>query len=591
MKQKLTTGMLFIGTVLLGAFIWFFEYDLETSPQQKQRNRTLFAIRPEQINSIVLERNGAQIECSKASGSWRLIHPVDAPVDQGVVEKMIGGLARVKRGELIPLETLEERDLTPADYGMDEPRARITFQDNRGTFTWLIGRNATLGDRLYIMPKGGGELITAPQTLLHLIPEDPVWIRARTLFRDDVVPIRGIDLRRPNGFMQLRQLEGNEWVMQQPYKGPADLLKIYGLIEQIRSTSIEEFITDEKTDLTAYDLAEPTYELTIFTQDEQTQTVRFGKPNPDQPQVRYAKHIENDSVFTTSTDLDRLFEMEAKQFRSRQLLGILPSRITQIQLTQNEQQLDMMQTNGVWKITRPDRWKAEPSSIRELLQTISQTPILDFIDHPTAEEALLITHAPWTLTFTADGETQSWRISKETSEKSRIIQRNKEPSLYIVDAGLMNETFANPLFFRNRTVLQMDPTHIEKITLHTPEEEFCVHHLENELTPTDRSQQIDDKAISELTSALMNLRATRYVAFNPNSLEPYGLSEPTTRLAVTLNETNTLGRVILFGEKIGENRFAMLQGQKIVFVLSKETVQALTRRLTQPREKQTAEIE
>jgi len=150
MKRKFTTGMLLISAVLLGAFIWFFERDSGNSLQQERLNRTLFSVYPESIEWIRMERGDVQIVCSKASGEWRMTQPTDAPVNAAVVEKMIAGMAAVERGELISADTLSERGLTPADYGFDKPRARITFKNNRGTFTWLIGRDAPLGEMLYV---------------------------------------------------------------------------------------------------------------------------------------------------------------------------------------------------------------------------------------------------------------------------------------------------------------------------------------------------------------------------------------------------------------------------------------------------------
>jgi len=583
--------MLLICAILLGAFIWFFERDGETSHQRQKRTRTVFAVYPESIVSIRMERDGVQIECSKASGSWRLIRPADAPVDAGIVGKMISGMSHVERGELITAETLQERGLTPSDYGFDEPRAKITFQNNRGTFTWLIGRDAPLGDMLYIMSKGGGDIIAAPQSLLNLIPQDSAWIRDRTLFHDQVAAVRGIDLRRPTGFLQLRQPENNGWLMQQPHKGRADILSVHALIEKIFSVKIGEFVTDEKADLTVYGLEEPTYELTLFMLDEQTQTLRIGKTHPDHPEARYAKWVENDSVFTVPSEWVSLLDLKENQLRNRHILGVLPARISEIRLTHNELQVELAQTNSAWQITRPARWNAEPSQVQDLLQTLAQAVVLDFVDDPSAEESQLMENAPWTLTFSANGETHTLRISAVNSNGFRLVQRDEETAFYTTTSDIMDNAFAAPLFFRSRTVLEIDPTQIAKITQQSDGEEMVAQSTGTSFAAADRSQQLDSRALFDLTSELISLRATRYIAFNPDSLESYGLVNPKFRVTVSLNGTNTLGRVVLLGDATDGGRFAMIQGQAIVFVLADETAQALTRKLTLPLEKQTEEIE
>ncbi len=583
--------MLLICAVLLGAFIWFFERDGETSHQRNQRTRTVFSVYPESIVSIQMERDGVQIECSKAGGSWRLVQPTDAPVDTGIVQKMIAGMSRVERGERIEAETLQERGLTPADYGFDTPRARITFQNNRGTFTWLIGRDAPLGDMLYIMPEEGGDIIATSKSLLNLIPEDAAWIRDRTLFHDQVAAVRGIDLRRPAGFLQMRQPENNNWLMQQPHKGRADLLSVHALIEKIFSAKIIEFITNEKADLTVYGLEEPTYELTLFTLDEQTQTLRIGKTHPDHPEARYAKWVESDSVFTVSSEWVSLLDLEEDQLRSRHILGVLPARISEIRLTHNELQVALVQTNGAWQITRPARWNAEPSQVHELLQTLAQAVVLDFVDNPSAEQSQLMADAPWAITFSANGETHTLRISAVNSDGFRLVRRDEEAALYTTASDIINNAFAAPLFFRSRIVLEIDPTQISKITQQSDGEETVAQSTGTSFAAADRAQQLDSQALFDMTSELISLRAARYVAFNPDSLKSYGLVTPQFRVTVSLNGTNAIGRVVLLGDATEGGRFAMVQGQAIVFVLADETAQALTRKLALPLEKQTEEIE
>ncbi len=583
--------MLLISVVLLGAFIWIFERGSEASHQQKLRNQMVFAIYPASITAIQMERGGVEIECSKAGGIWRLIRPTDAPVDTGTVEKMIAGMAHVERGELITAETLKERGLTPSDYGFDEPRARISYQNNRGSFTWLIGRDTPLGKNLYVMAEGNGDIISAPQTLLHLIPEDASWIRDRTLFRGEAASIRGIDLSRPAGFLQLRHPESGGWFMLQPHKGRADILSVHALIEKILATRIGEFITDEKADLTVYGLAEPDIELTLFTQDEQTQTLQIGKPNPDQPEARYAKWVESDSVFTISSEWAKTFDLENDQLRSRHILGVLPARITELQITQGERQVDLTKTNRQWQITRPARWNAEPAQVQELLQTLAQALVLAFVDNPSAEQQQLMADAPWTIIFVADGETNTLQISKKNSGLQRLVQRSGESALYTVDASLVYDAFADPLFSRSRTVLQIDPSQIEKVTQQSGDEKLSIQSDGSTFESSDRTQRIDAEAVFDLMALLISLRTERYIEFNPDSLDPYGLNQPPFRLTVTLSGTNTLGRVLLLGETTEGGRFAMLQGQEIVFVLADKTVLAITRNLTQPLEEKTEEID
>ncbi|QHI68213.1 DUF4340 domain-containing protein [Tichowtungia aerotolerans] len=591
MKQKFTTGMLFISAILLGAFIWFVERNSEDSRLQEVRTQKIFAAYPAEISWIHMEREGVTIECVRTAGIWRMTIPVDAPVNSAVVEKMIAGMANVERGELITAKTMKERSLTPADYGFEEPRAKITFRNNRGTFTWLIGRDAPLGDDLYVMASGNQNIISAPQTLLNLIPKDPAWIRDRTLFKNTAASVRGIDLRRTGGFIQLRQTEENRWIIQQPFTGSADYLQVHQLIDHAVAATIRDFILDEPTDLTVYGLEDPETELSLIDQNEHPQSLLIGKPLAEKPETRYAKWADSPSVFTVASDWATAFELDSSLLRSRQIVDAQLPRISKVSITSGDGQIDLLRTNNLWKIKRPTLWDAEPKSVQTLLETLTAGTVAEFIDAPTAAQTDKIKNPQWTVEITAGNRTRTLRIHRTDTKDQLIIQRDDESSFCITEKTLFKKQFADPLFFRSRTLLEINPPQIKSIELQKADKSFRVEKEEDRFITQDRTQSPAADTLSELTAQLIKLRTDEFVAFNPESLETYGLETPEAQLTVTLNSTNTLGQVILFGKPAEGGRYAMLRGQPVVFVLPKKTAEILTRELTQPVEEQPTENE
>lgn len=591
-RKKHTTGMLFICAVLLGAFIWFIERNSETSQQRQQRNRTLFAIQPQTIRFIRLERGDTVIECSKTAGEWKMTLPVDAPVSASIIEKMIAGMATVERGALITGETMASRGMSPSDYGFDEPRARITFQNDRGTFTWLIGRDAPLGETLYVMAEGGTDVISTGKTLLNLVPEDAAWIRDRSLFSTKAAAVRGIDLRRSGsaGFLRLRQEQMNSWRMEQPHAGSAGLPAMNALIEHILSAQIVEFITEEKSDLTVYGLNESAMELTLFNEDEQTQTLLTGKAPPEKPEALYAKWADQDAVFTVPAEWAAGLELDCSQLRSRQIIHQSVDSITSVEIAFNETQTHLVRTNGAWSVRRPARWDAEPAAINALLSIAGSTQIESFVDNPTEAQRRQIQTTPWIITVGSGPSAQTLRIAVN-EDGSRLVQRNDETSFFTTAPGVLSDTLADPLFYRSRTVMEIDPASISALALQAAEVESRVEMQDGEFVATNRARKPDVTALQSLTTVLTSLRTGRYIEFNPDSLTPYGLDAPSARLKISLTHTNLLGQVILLGAPAENGRFAILQGQNTVFVLPEKTAEVLTRELTQPIENSSTENE
>ncbi len=576
MKSNLTTWTLFIGVLLLGGFILLFEHDRENSSQRQQRTRTVFGVYAESIKQILFERDGKNIECTKIGGIWRLTQPINAPVNVGLIEKMIAAMARVERGELISAKTLSERDLSSEDYGFNTPQARITFQNNRGTFTWLIGRDAPLGETLYVMSDDNKDIISAPRALLNLIPKNPASIRDRTLFNGEVTAIHGLDLHRKSGFLQLRQSGNLQWKMQQPNAGRADQQAVHELIEDIFSEKINRFITDEKVDFSVYGLKYPAIELILFTPEpEQIQSVQIGKPTPDKPEERYAKRVDNDSVFTVSSEWIEKLYIPSSHLRSRHLTELKPSRIRSIQIHRGAQQVELIKTNDQWQIVRPVRWDTDPKRVQELLTTLTDTSIEQFIDTPTPDQSARVKNTLWK-TVLSDGEKKCiLRISAPGTNDLRLTQYDGEPSLYAISSEIVRKSFADPLFYRDRTVLKINPATIKKIIVRSNEMEESVEKSDTGTFHSVSDRPIHTKGLTELLCALNHLQTERYVAFNPKNLSAYGLDQPQTELTILLNETNSIGHILLIGNTTDDGRFVMIQGQNIVFTLPEKTVQTL----------------
>lgn len=596
MKQNTTTAMLLICAVLLGAFIWFFERKSENSRAHELRSSKIFAAYPAEINWVRLERGDSTIECARTAGDeWRMTQPVDAPVNSAIVEKMVAGLANVKRGELIRAQTLKERGLTPSDYGFDKPRAVISFRNNRGTFTWQIGQNTALGKSLYIMSADSRDIISAPRTLLNLVPEDPAWIRDRTLFQTAAAAVNGIDLRRPGGFIRLRQTEENRWTMLQPFPGSADRIRVHQLIDQALTASIRDFITDDPTDLTVYGLEEPAMELSLLDPDEHSETLLIGKPVADDPEAHYATRPDRPTVFTIAAEQVEPFELESTLLRDRQLIDSRPAKISALSIHSdtgpNTGPIELRRTNHLWEITHPAHWKAEPQAVQTLIDTLSNGIVEKFIDSPDSSQKQKIESPLWSITVSAGDKTRTLRIHRASDENRLIVQRDDEPSLCLTDASFFNEKLTDPLFYRSLTLMQLEPPEIKSIELQNTNRSVRLEKIDDTFQTTDGSLEPDSNALAELTAQLIHLRTDRFVTLNPDPLEPYGLAAPAAQLTITLNSTDELGQVILFGRPTEGGRYAMLRGRPAVFIIPEKSAEILTRNIVQPVEKKPTETE
>jgi hypothetical protein len=219
--------------------------------------------------------------------------------------------------------------------------------------------------------------------------------------------------------------------------------------------------------------------------------------------------------------------------------------------------------------------------VNDLLNTLAGASIDTFIDAPTEEQSARMKSALWKAVLSSGEKSCTLKISAPGTNDLRLAEYSGESSLYAIGAGTVRESFADPLFYRSPLVLEVDPAAIEQITVQSGETEETVRKSDTGSFVSEPSgDDVSAGALTDLMWALNDLKAARYVAFSPESLQPYGLDTVTAKLSVTLEGTNTLGHVLLFGNPTDGGRFAMLQGQDVIFVLPEKTVQTLTKKLT-----------
>jgi hypothetical protein len=139
---------------------------------------------------------------------------------------------------------------------------------------------------------------------------------------------------------------------------------------------------------------------------------------------------------------------------------------------------------------------------------------------------------------------------------------------------------ADPLTYRNRQVLRLNADRVRRITRwHLGAEETVARDASGtwvvEMPP---QATVSEPAVADLLTALANLRALRLEPAEPSGPSRYGFDAPDTRLTVGLTGDGGIQKTLLLGSAAGtDGVYAAVQGQDVVFVLSRATAARLAR--------------
>ena len=170
LRNTVVLAVLFI---LLGAYIYFFELQKETS----KKTERLLSFKEEEVRDIILNYPEREIRLQRdARGGWRIVYPMEAAADASAVSAILAALSasEVKRAFE---EKPSQMDLQ--DYGLDKPEVKVLIMLTNGSTLppVLIGARTPLGNSVYVRRGADGGVILTDASILTNLAEKELYNR------------------------------------------------------------------------------------------------------------------------------------------------------------------------------------------------------------------------------------------------------------------------------------------------------------------------------------------------------------------------------------------------------------------------------
>jgi len=625
-----TTLTLFVTVCLLGVALWLMQQNVEPTDRRLALEGSVLDVDLLHVDSLVVQHDDVEIAIDRRGDEWWIVRPIEARADEAKITRLLSASEALVCAETITRDQRQHRALSLGDYGLDLPSTSVTYRTPLGTRRLLIGHDARLGAQTYVRIDGESDVMLAEGELRAALPESLESLRDRMLLHGQAARVTRLEIERPDGgFVQLlRGAEG--WSLQQPLREPADALVVNALLDALFSARIEQFVWDPPVGVVpvaadatpvvdapaapveSYGLAADTAPARLriwLAGNELGHELTFGKAVEAESSVVYAMFTESGAVFTLDAGLLEKCHLPVDDLRSRALVRLDPGRIRYLAVQKGDRKLTLGFTpNDGWSILEPIQWPADRETMTGVLRTLTEARIQSFIDTsvtnpPPAAEDTAALHVTLDTTYppqtAGSGEEGSAPMAKTERDVGRCelvaVENGVDDQMLVEIVGrpgrfhvrrdalvFLPEAAALPFAFFDRTVLAVSPDSVQRIVVHRGDREQV---LERDAegtwtTPDDSAGQPDALILSDVLFRVSNLRAVRVADQQPKELVVYGLDQTGTSLTIGLTGSDAIQKTILIGSPAGDlGRYAMIQGQEVVFILSHAVADGLLRDL------------
>jgi hypothetical protein len=273
-------------------------------------------------------------------------------------------------------------------------------------------------------------------------------------------------------------------------------------------------------------------------------------------------------------------------------------------LRRGERRLDLVrESNNVWSVTQPVRWRADQQSVDDMLKALAAWKAVAFVDGAELHVANEALAAPFcTLRLSAGksaaeaasgaadaGDDGPLVIGVSTGASGAVYVRFETNAtvrrLAASSLGVFGDDPLDPLAYRDRSVLAVPPSDVQRIALERGgAEQVVVRTAAGNWQPATASNAIvAQDVVNDVLYFVSNLRAIRAEAQNSPALAAYGLDPGMCVLTMGLMGGTGIQKSLVIGARAPTGGvYAMVKGQDVVFTISSSVIDMLARDLLSP---------
>jgi hypothetical protein len=577
-----------LAAIALGAFVYlrFFELKQPGTEEARRQAQNVVNFDRDKIDAIVILNGDEKIELRRSDNRWRLETPIKDQADSSLIDNLLLDLGNWQKEGTISAKEIDADKSKLTEYGLNKPKLRLKLIGQDKPPAILFGKDAALEGKMYVRFENSKETYLAGQSIKKEIDKKPEELRDRKLTDLITAQVSRVILKTPAGEIEL-QKKGDRWEVLKPLRAPADDQKIGDLIAQVTASRIQQFVTDDHSDLHAYGLAEPRGAITLFTQEnKEGQLLQIGGvPEKEKDQV-YVRFAPRGFVYTLPKKIEQILSTKPDDLRDRHLVRIDTNVLDRITIdAPGKGKAVLARKDENWTIASRNNAPANAGEVRRFIDTLQNERVTKFVEDVASnlpkygldKPQLQLTFSSFASENTAEtkaGEQPFAAVTFGKVDGDNVYARlADEPFVVMVRRSLLDQIPIDPLQWQELSIFKFKPEQIRRLNVSTGNEVALERDDKNQWRSLKESDQINQTNVQSLVNTLSSLRAVRWAG---PTVAQQGFDKSQLAITFTTSLDDKASHKLLVGSAAGNGTwFARTEERDGTFIIRDSDLKAL----------------
>ena len=477
MRFKFTIILVILNLLAL-AYLYLLEGRRGPLSEFEQVSRQFFPIGLD-IDKIEIDIDGESLKetrvIKRERDHWEIVEPFYWQANESAVQRILSQLQFLQKEVVIPLKELKQSKQSLADFGLEDPAIILTLWSGTKKTELKIGKTTKLGSRLYVLSPDGRDVVVVDGSLLESLDISLKNLRKPQIFDIPVFEIKSFRVQKGERRILLEK-SGHQWRFAAPISVPADNMLVNNALGLLVAAKAESIIPAKDVNRQQMGLERPFMRLALSSKQRREVLAIGGHvaQAKEAGQQRYAmlESGENEgTVMVIDADEFEWLLGATDELRERKFMKFKPAQVTSIEIKQGgkELKLQRLEKNRVtpdthWQVRRIETDGAsnpiagDTKVISKLLTNLKDLEAQQFVSDASSSAAQD--------KYGFDQPNAAVEIGAETNKTlliGSVVPENQrlvyakikgEPYIYAIWSRILADLTANPLHFRDRTLLE-----------------------------------------------------------------------------------------------------------------------------------------